>query len=42
MKSSSKLLISDFDGTLLRSDGTISESVKNKIVEFKNAGGIFA
>ena len=42
MKSSNKLLISDFDGTLLRSDGTISESVKNKIVEFKNAGGIFA
>ena len=35
------LIISDFDGTLLRSDGTISETTKKKIDEYIAAGGTF-
>lgn len=35
------LIISDFDGTLLRSDGTISETTKKKIDEYIAVGGTF-
>lgn len=37
-----KLLISDFDGTLARSDGTISPKTRNTIARFQQKGGIFA
>ncbi|MGL6167095.1 MAG: HAD family hydrolase, partial [Fusobacteriaceae bacterium] len=36
-----KLIASDIDGTLLRSDRTISEATKNYIQEFKQSGGKF-
>ncbi len=37
-----KLIISDFDGTLVRADGTVSEENKSAITDYINAGGIFA
>lgn len=37
-----KLFLSDFDGTLVRSDGTISEKNKRAIAAYRAAGGIFA
>ena len=36
------LFLSDFDGTLVRADGTISERNKNAIARYRAAGGIFA
>lgn len=36
-----KLFCSDFDGTLVRADGTISENTKEEIARFCEAGGIF-
>lgn len=36
------LIISDFDGTLLRSDGTIAEETKRTIDEYVRSGGRFA
>lgn len=36
-----KLVVSDFDGTLRRSDDTVSEHTKKVIAEFKRRGGIF-
>lgn len=37
-----RLFISDFDGTLVRADGTISAVNKRAIAEYRAAGGIFA
>ena len=37
-----KLFISDFDGTLVHSDGTISARTKEAIARYTAAGGIFA
>lgn len=36
------LFLSDFDGTLARSDGTITEKTKNAISRYLQAGGTFA
>ena len=36
-----QLFCSDFDGTLVRADGTISENTKEEIARFQKAGGIF-
>lgn len=36
------LFLSDFDGTLVRSDGTISEGNKKAIAAYRAAGGTFA
>ena len=36
------LIISDFDGTLVNDDGTISEKNKNAIAQYVAAGGTFA
>ena len=36
------LFLSDFDGTLLRSDGTISARTRSAIARYRQAGGIFA
>lgn len=36
------LFLSDFDGTLLRSDGTISEITKRTIARYRAQGGVFA
>lgn len=36
-----KLFCSDFDGTLVRKDGTISDEVKKEIARYTAAGGIF-
>ena len=36
------LIVSDFDGTLVRADGTISERNKKAIAEYVAAGGKFA
>ena len=36
-----KLFCSDFDGTLVRADGTISERTKEEIARFCHEGGIF-
>ena len=33
------LFLSDFDGTLVRSDGTISEGNKRAIAAYRKAGG---
>ena len=35
------LFVSDFDGTLVRADGTISEHTKQVIAEYRARGGIF-
>jgi len=37
-----KLIVSDFDGTLLNTKYTISQTVKDAINEYVSAGGIFA
>ena len=37
-----KMIISDFDGTLFRSDHTISDLTKQTITRFMESGGIFA
>lgn len=36
------LIVSDFDGTLVNSDGTIGEYSKNAIAKYREAGGKFA
>ena len=36
------LIVSDFDGTLVNADGTISEKNKKAIAEYVEAGGVFA
>ena len=36
-----RLFCSDFDGTLVRADGTISETTKEEIARYSKAGGIF-
>ena len=36
------LFLSDFDGTLVRADGTVSETNKRAIAAYRAAGGIFA
>ena len=36
------LIVSDFDGTLVKADTTIGEDVKRKIAEYRAAGGKFA
>ena len=36
------LIVSDFDGTLVNADGTISEKNKKAIGEYVEAGGVFA
>lgn len=36
------LFLSDFDGTLLRTDGTLSELTKQTISDYRKKGGIFA
>ena len=36
------LFLSDFDGTLVRSDGTTSEGNKRAIAAYRKAGGTFA
>ena len=36
------LIVSDFDGTLVKKDGTISEEDKKAILEYVEAGGKFA
>ena len=36
-----KLFCSDFDGTLVRADGTISKNTKEEIARYSEAGGIF-
>ena len=40
-KIKNKLIVSDFDGTLLTSGQTIPENVKNLIAEYVGSGGIF-
>ncbi len=37
-----QLFLSDFDGTLVREDGTVSEANKAAIANYRRAGGIFA
>ena len=37
-----RLFLSDFDGTLVRSDGTVSEKNKRAIARYVAAGGTFA
>ena len=37
-----KIFLSDFDGTLVRADGTISEANKRAIAAYRAAGGVFA
>ena len=37
-----KLFISDFDGTLARSDGSVSQRTKEAIARYTAAGGVFA
>ena len=36
------LIISDFDGTLVREDGRIDEKTKKAIDEYVKNGGVFA
>ena len=36
------LIVSDFDGTLVNEDGTISEKNKKAIADYMAAGGAFA
>ena len=36
------LIISDFDGTLVNDDGSILESTKEQIIEYRQQGGAFA
>lgn len=36
------LFLSDFDGTLVRADGTVSEENKRAIARYTQAGGVFA
>ncbi len=37
-----RLFVSDFDGTLVRSDGTVSQKNRDAIEKYRAAGGIFA
>ena len=37
-----RIFISDFDGTLVRADGTVSEENKRAIAAYRAAGGVFA
>lgn len=37
-----ELFLSDFDGTLVRADGTVSEENKRAIAEYRARGGVFA
>ena len=37
-----RIFLSDFDGTLVRADGTISQTNKNAIAAYRAAGGVFA
>ena len=37
-----KIFISDFDGTLVRDDGTVSEKNKAAICRYREQGGVFA
>lgn len=37
-----RLFLSDFDGTLVRADGTVSEGNRRAIAQYTQAGGIFA
>ncbi len=37
-----RLFLSDFDGTLVRADGTVSETDRKAIEVYRKAGGIFA
>lgn len=41
-KINKKLIVSDFDGTLLNSSHTVDEAVINAITEYVDSGGIFA
>ena len=36
------LFLSDFDGTLVRRDGTVSEENRRAIERYRSAGGVFA
>lgn len=36
------IFLSDFDGTLVRGDGTVSEKNKQAIAKYRSAGGVFA
>ena len=36
-----KMIVSDFDGTLLRSDNTVSQATRDSIAAYIRAGGIF-
>lgn len=37
-----RIFLSDFDGTLVRADGTVSDNNKSAIARYRAAGGIFA
>ena len=37
-----RIFLSDFDGTLVRADGTISQANKDAIAAYRAAGGVFA
>ena len=37
-----KMFVSDFDGTLVRDDGTVSRKNKETITRYTQKGGIFA
>lgn len=37
-----RLIVSDFDGTLRKTDGSVSDGTKAAIRDFRNAGGVFA
>ena len=41
-KTGYRLVVSDFDGTLVKNDGTIDEKTKKIIAEYRKNGGAFA